>query len=501
MNDSSMRNFRTTRNALGDPTSVLPKGILLLGALSAATGVAQAQSAGAPPATYAGAAPPALSSSGTAADQSLTWHGITLYGIVDVGIQYQTHGAPISDFYPAGSADIVQKNSNHSVTGVTPSNLGQSRVGLQGKEPIYGDWSGVFRLETWFNPQSGEISDGLKSLVQNNGRSPASGTQNSNLDSSVAGQAFQQAFAGFSSKTYGTITFGRQNTTLTDGIAKYDPNYAAQAFSLIGLSGTTAGGGDTEDRRLDDSLKYAATFGGLIHVGALYKFNQSTGAGGSAGEAGSAFQVSLGAEYAGLSIDAYYSKIRDALAASTLSSAQVAELPGLGYSPSNTLAATVSDNTAWAIMGSYDMGVLKFFASFEHIQYANPETPLTAGINFASYTFGFVSNTAFPTDKEMEVIWGGIRYTVIPDLDLVAAGYGYHQNSYGTGADAGCNSAIAGTCSGTTEAYSLLADYRLSQRFDVYAGSMFTEVLNGQANGYAFQRTDIATTTGVRFKF
>jgi predicted porin len=66
----------------------------------------------------------------------------------------------------------------------------------------------------------------------------------------VAGQAFQQAFAGFSSKTYGTITFGRQNTTLTDGIAKYDPNYAPQAFSLIGLSGTTAGGGDTEDRRL-----------------------------------------------------------------------------------------------------------------------------------------------------------------------------------------------------------------------------------------------------------
>jgi hypothetical protein len=46
-----------------------------------------------------------------------------------------------------------------------------------------------------------------------------------------------------------------------------------------------------------------------------------------------------------------------------------------------------------------------------------------------------------------------------------------------------------------------LADYRLSQRFDVYAGSMFTEVLNGQANGYAFQRTDITTTTGVRFKF
>jgi predicted porin len=337
----------------------------------------------------------------------------------------------------------------------------------------------------------------LKSLVQNAGKTAASGTQNTNLDTSVAGQAFQQAFAGFSSKTYGTITFGRQNTTLADGIAKYDPNYASQAFSLIGLSGTTAGGGDTEDRRLDDSLKYVANYEGLVHVGALYKFNQSTGA------AGSAFQVSFGAEYAGLSIDAYYSKVRDAISASSLSAAQVGDLPTLGLSVSNTLAATESDNTAWAFMGLYDLGTVKFFAGFEHIQYANPETPVTNGVSLGSYTFGstFISTTAYPNHKEMEVFWGGVRYTVIPDLDLVAAGYGYHQSAYGTGADAGCNSTISGTCSGTTEAFSLLADYRLSKRFDVYAGSMFTEVQNGQANGYAFQRTDITTTTGVRFKF
>src|ERR1700733_551819 len=306
---------------------------LLLGCvLSTAASVAGAQSA--------------------APDDSLTWHGITLYGIVDVSLQNQSHCAPINDYFVAGSADIVQKNSNHSITGVTPSNLSQSRIGLQGAEPIVGDWMGVFKLETFFNPQSGDISDALKSRAQNNGRSLAN--QTTNLDSSVAGQAFQQSFAGFSSKTYGTITFGRHNTTLTDGIAKYDPNYAAQAFSLIGLSGTTAGGGDTEDRRLDDSLKYTANYG-LVHAGALYKFNQSTGA------AGSAFQLSLGADYAGLSVDAYYSKIRDAVAASSLSSAQVGDLPGLGYSPSNTLAATVSDNTAWAIMSLYDMGTVKLF--------------------------------------------------------------------------------------------------------------------------------------------
>ena len=51
---------------------------------------------------------------------------------------------------------------------------------------------------------------------------------------------------------------------------------AAQAFSLIGYSGTTAGGGDTEDRRLDQSVKYYAKYDWL-HVGALYQFGSSTG--------------------------------------------------------------------------------------------------------------------------------------------------------------------------------------------------------------------------------
>src|ERR1700730_9329582 len=140
----------------GRGSSVIVKGILHLGILSAAVGVAHAQSAAAP------AAP---------TDDSLTFHGITLYGIVDVGIQNQTHGAPISDYFVGGSAEIVQKNSNRAVTGVTPSNLSNSRIGLQGVEPIVGDWSGVFKLETFFNPQSGQIRGALKSLWPNKGPS------------------------------------------------------------------------------------------------------------------------------------------------------------------------------------------------------------------------------------------------------------------------------------------------------------------------------------------
>jgi len=479
---------------------------LLFVSLLAATGLAQAQSAAAP-------APPV--------DDSLTFHGITLYGIVDIGLQNQTHGAPISDYFVGGSADVVAKNSNRSVTGLTPSNLSNSRVGIQGNEHIVGDWSGVFKLETFFNPQSGQIADALKSLTQNNGRPLGTqadpGNQSTNVDSSASGQTFIQSLAGVSSKTFGTVTFGRQNTVLADGVAKYDPNYASQAFSLIGISGVTAGGGDTQNRRLDNSVKYVGSFkpaeGVGAHLSAQYKFNQANG-----GSANTAYEVSFGGEFAGFSGDVFYTKIYDAVSLAALSAAQVAGLPGLcpnpipaggsciGAGASSALAATLSDNTSYAFMGLYNMGVLKFFGGYEHIQYANPNTPLAAGFNVAAYTVAYVNvqsgpKSTYVNDKTLQVYWAGIRYTVLPELDLVGAYYGLKQNAYGTGAVAGCGTTVSGTCSGTEDVISFDADYRLAKRFDAYIGTMYSGVKNGLASGFPYHTTDLTTTAGVRFKF
>jgi predicted porin len=158
-------------------------------------------------------------------------------------------------------------------------------------------------------------------------------------------------------------------------------------------------------------------------------------------------------------------------------------------------------------MGLYNLGgVVKFYAGYEHIQYANPTTPLAAGFNIANYTIAFVNvqsgaKSTYVNDKTLQVFWGGVRYSVTPDLDLTAAYYGYKQNSYATGADAGCTTNVAGSCSGTTDDLSFDADYRLTKRFDVYAGVMYSGVKDGQANGYVYHTTDITTTTGVRFKF
>jgi predicted porin len=430
---------------------------------------------------------------GITGDDALTWHGITLYGVVDIGLQYDTHSAPFTPYRPAASGNIVRQNSRQSVTGLTPSNMGQSRVGLQGIEALNDDWSAVFQAEAFFNPQSGELADSLKSLAVNNGRSLA--TQNVAVDGSSAGQAFQTAFVGLKSTRFGTITFGRQVALMLEGSIKYDPNYNASAFGLLGASNTYSGAGSQEDNRLDSTAKYFVNFSNLVHLGALYKFN------GSNGSANTAFQADIGGEYAGASVDAYYSKVNSAITATSLTAAQVAKLPALGYSVSNSLAATISDNTAYALMALYKIDPLKFFAGYEHIKYANPTTPLSAGFNdIGGYVLAFVTNNAYNNSKTVQVYWTGARYTVIPHLDLTAAYYGYHQNAYGTGKAAGCTTAANTTCSGSFEAFSFDADYFFNKHLDAYLGAMYSGVHDGVASGY-LSTTNINPTVGVRYRF
>src|ERR1700746_2044566 len=96
---------------------------LLVAASLGAAGIADAQTTSPPPAKTD--------------DSSLTWKGITLYGIVDIGVQYDTHSAPFSDYFPATSGSLLQKNGYDSPTGLTSNNLSQSRIGLSGNEPLF----------------------------------------------------------------------------------------------------------------------------------------------------------------------------------------------------------------------------------------------------------------------------------------------------------------------------------------------------------------------------
>jgi predicted porin len=450
----------------------------------------------------------ALADSKPTPDGPLTWNGITLYGILDAGLQYQTHGVPISDYFPAATEAIIQKNSNGPQYQIGGNNLSQSRIGLKGQEDFGNGWSGIFRLEMFFNPWSGQVSDALKSVTANNGVALAA--QNTGVDSSIAGQFFGgAAWMGVSHAEFGSLTYGRQNGILADGIAKYDPLKASQAFSPIGWSGTAAGSGNTEDRRLDGSLKYELTTG-PVHFAA--QFQPKTGA-----NPGTTSEAALGWLFPGGSLDAYYVQKDDAFAAGSLSAGQVTSVGQVcaGTASAATAAAyscaaidkavvgTVSDTTTYGLMGTWSFAdkAATLSAGYESIDFKNPSHQVKPGqMIIGGYVLATTNNTAFPKTKTLQIGWIGLKYTVAPQLDLYGAFYRYDQNSYSV-ASPGCTSAaISAQCKGGENFASFVVDYRFSKRFDGYAGAMWSSVSGGLANGFLNTST-IDPTIGFRYQF
>jgi predicted porin len=418
-------------------------------------------------------------------DDSLTWNGITLYGAIDGGIAYQTHGVPLSPYFYPGLEYMISKNSNESRTSFAPNGLSQSKIGLKGTEDIFGSGINfVFNAEVGFEPQSGQLGDALESLVKNNGVPLAN--QKSGADGSRAGQfANGQEYFGFDSKTMGTLTFGRQNSLLLDNINAYDPMGGSYAFSIIGYSGTTAGMGDTEDTRLDDSLKYVYKMDSF-HLGGLYEFGHVDSS------PAQAWQGNLGFANDGFSIDGIYGHKKDAVGAGSLSAAQLLTLPA------NSLAATISDNTSWTIDASYKWDQFKAFGGYEHLRYGDPSNPVAGPFEgLGGYLFSTVNNTAYKNDKTLQIYWAGLRYSFTPKFDLTGAYYHLDQNSYKGN---GCSDNSSGSCSGDENVYSLMGDYKFTKRFDAYGGVAFSNVADGLSSGY-LHTSSADPMLGLRFRF
>jgi len=176
-------------------------------------------------------------------DCQLTWYGITLYGAIDAGFGYQTHGAPFDPRSPPGASYLVQKYSRSPRWDIAPNGLTNSFIGIKGTEPIGGNTSLVFALDAGFDPYSFKFSNGPGSVAHNAG--VPQNQQTSWADSSRAGQWYNgQGYVGVSSPTFGTLTVFRQNSLTLDGVFDYDPMSASYAFSPIGWQGITCGGGE-----------------------------------------------------------------------------------------------------------------------------------------------------------------------------------------------------------------------------------------------------------------
>lgn len=448
-------------------------------------------------------------------DCPLTWYGVTLYGTVDAGVGWQSHGAPLDPRSAVGASYLIQKQNNGARWSLAPNALSNSTIGIKGTEPIGGNFSFVFALDAGFDPYSLRFSNGPGSVAANAGIPQTQ--HDAYSDSSRAGQWYNGVgYAGISSPTYGTLTAFRQNSLTLDAVFDYDPFGASYAFSPIGFQGITCGGGNTENCRNSTSLKYRISVGNF-RAAALWQFGGYAQNNASNG----AYQFQAGADVplggAGqLSFDAIYSYVKDSVSMSLAPGANDANgMPIPPFLP-QTLTATISDNTAVMLVAKYTNGPLKLYGGYEHIRYTAPSDPQVAFTDIAgnflclgctAFNNTTINNTAFAVnglgDKILQVMWVGGKYAVTEKLDVIGGYYHYIQNSYfGTaaGGPAPCSTSAHPQCAGTFDAVSLAVDWRFAPKWDAYLGVMFSQVNDGLAFGF-FQRNNIDPTVGLRFRF
>jgi predicted porin len=433
----------------------------------------------------------------------LTWNGITVYGTIDAGVTWRSHGAPFNGTSAVGVDYLIQKYSNRPRWDPAPNGLTQSNIGIKGNEPLAAGWAFIFDLQAGFDPYSLQLANGPHSTALNAGVPLTS--QSSHADSSRAGQFYNSVgYLGVSSP-YGTLTVFRQNSLTLDAVFAYDPMSASYAFSPIGWQGITCGVGDTEDCRFSTSVKYRVDIG-QFRVAALWQFggyelnNAATGS----------YQLQVGGDIANLaggtlSLDAIGSFVQNAVSIALAGSTLPAVLP-------QVLTATLSDNSSVMLVGKYSNGPVKLFAGYEFIRYAPPSNPFAPGRGFTDIGGDFVcaacaainntniNSTAFNAgDKLFHVFWTGVKYSVTDTLDVIGAYYHYDQPTFG--AFTNCAAAPRpANCHGTFDAVSFVVDWQFAKKFDAYAGIMFSQVNGGLANGY-LNRSTIDPTVGLRFRF
>src|ERR1700730_6460780 len=307
----------------------------------------------------------------------LTWQGITVYGTIDAGVGWQSHGAPFDPRSAVGASYLIQKQNRTPLWSLAPNALSNSTIGIKGTEPIGGSFSVVFALDTGFDPYSLRFSNGPGSIAANTG--VPQNQQTAYSDSSRAVQWFNgQGYVGVSSPTYGTLTVFRQNSLTLDAVFDYDPFGASYAFSPIGYQGITCGGGNTENCRHSTSLKYRVNVGDF-RAAALWQFGGYAQNNASEG----AYQFQAGGDISlwgkdKLSVDAIYSFVRDSVAVALAPGANDAGgMPIPPFLP-QTLTATISDNRALMFVAKYTTGPLKVYAGYEHIKYMAPSDPQAA---------------------------------------------------------------------------------------------------------------------------
>jgi predicted porin len=326
---------------------------------------------------------------------------VTLYGIINEAITYSSN------------------QGGHSAVQLTGNGEYGSRWGLRGAEDLGGGTKAIFTLENGFNPVNG-------ALGQNN-------------------RMFgRQAYMGFSTSNYGTLTFGRQYDAIVGTLQTMTSN---GAWGGVMFSHPYDNDNTDNYLRVNNSIKYVSPNLNGFTGTAMYGFSNAPGA------FANNRMWSVGGIYSqgAFSVAAAYS-LYDQPGVNTTANVNTNGAITCCDAPITSKREQIA-----GIGASYVFGIAKLGLMYSNAIYNNVGTTLSSGIN---YRFNNYEATA--------------RFTFAPDF-LVGIAYTYTSDD------------ITGGPLGPTQVHwhqvNLLVDKLLSKRTSVY-----TELIYLRAAGGGFPR-------------
>ncbi|GAB7537785.1 porin [Burkholderia sp. 3C] len=301
---------------------------------------------------------------------------VTLYGIIDEGINYTSNAG------------------GHSLYNLSSGMLQGSRFGLRGEENLGGGLKAVFTLENGFDVNSGKLGQG--------------------------GLMFgRQAFVGLASERFGRVTLGRQYDSVVDYVG-----ILSVADAWGGTIAAHAGDIDNFNNsyRTNNTVKYVGPRYGGFTWGGTYSV------GGVAGSVSQNQIWSLGAGYAGGSVTlgiGYLNARTPSNLGGLFGNSTSAATPAVVSNPIYSGYASANSYQVIALGGTYAIGAATLGATYSNVRFLN------LGGNGAT---GFRAGGSATFDNaELS-----LRYQLTPAL-LLASGFDYTRSNAVTLANGASN--------------------------------------------------------------
>jgi predicted porin len=354
---------------------------------------------------------------------------VTIYGVIDTGVIYQSK---------AGA-------NNNSLFAVQSGNMSGSRLGFKGSEDLGGGLKANFQLEMGFNGDTGAL--------------------NGQDSSTTSTTLFRRTSTVGLSGNFGSVNVGRQTdfaySGTAGGIATFSHAGYVSNFSTVDGNNQARLQGD----RTNNSIRYdMPAFGGL-NGGVMLGLGEQAGG----GTAGQVYAAGLKYDNGPLAFGGSYFKSKAGstpadrnLISGATTTGTAAAITAAG---TNGTLSGAAATTTFTLGGSYNFGFGKLYGNWSRVKMLTG----SAGTPGTTATFNSGAYGSTSANDKLDLFEIGYNHNLTASLQLLT-GIAHTNVSFNNGTPQGkLNQVFVGT------------DYFLSKRTDLYAIGTYvktTDVVN-----------------------